>query len=371
MPFNLVRYSQQDPAWKNNKLANGPDTLGYLGCAVASVAMYASSWGYTETPATLNLKLNSVGGFVGEAIVWGAITKFHPQLVSTGLTLCMTIDAPLTQIDTSLSAGQPVIVEVDYSPEAGLQTHWVLLYAKQDNDYLIQDPWPYPPEIQPVTLMSRYAHGQPLSRVIKAVAWYECSSGTPVPPIPPTPPVTTDLFIRPVATATAGIKLRNAPAYDAFANYAEMPGMLLNVIEDKAGALAKVGQMNRWIYVRDPNGHVGYVAGWYVELAPTGTVPPPVPPPAPPTPPTPPIGAPERFQVVVIQGVGMAGLAVRDEPSLGGAKVNNEKAGARLTVIEPSATALPKIGQPGQWLAVKATNNQRGYVLAQYVQLRQ
>ncbi len=75
--------------------------------------------------------------------------------------------------------------------------------------------------------------------------------------------------------------------------------------------------------------------------------------------------------MVVVQSVGTAGLAVRQQPSLGAEKVHDEKAGARLTVIEPAATALPKIGQVGQWLAVKATNNQRGYVMAQYVQLRQ
>ena len=77
------------------------------------------------------------------------------------------------------------------------------------------------------------------------------------------------------------------------------------------------------------------------------------------------------MQVVVIQSVGAAGLAVRLYPSPGANKVNDEVAGARLTVLEPEATALPKIGQAGQWLAVKATNNQRGYVMAQYVQLRQ
>ncbi len=77
------------------------------------------------------------------------------------------------------------------------------------------------------------------------------------------------------------------------------------------------------------------------------------------------------MQVVVIQSVGAAGLAVRQFPSPGANKVNDEVAGARLTVIEPESSALPKIGQAGQWLAVKATNNQRGYVMAQYVQLRQ
>ncbi len=75
------------------------------------------------------------------------------------------------------------------------------------------------------------------------------------------------------------------------------------------------------------------------------------------------------MQVAVVSSVGAVGLAVRQQPSLGSSKVNNEKAGARLTVVEPAETALPKIGQAGQWLAVKATNNKRGYVAAQYVKL--
>jgi hypothetical protein len=198
--------------------------------------------------------------------------------------------------------------------------------------------------------------------------------------------VATDLVLTPVPAATAGIKLHTAPSGDSLANFAEMPGMALSVIEDKSGALAKLGQNSQWIYVRDPNGNQGYVAAWFVHIssapAPAPSTPAPVPPPstppAPPAPsttptpapPTPSTGVPQRFQVVVLQSVGAGGLVVRAQPSLGADKVNNEVAGARLTVIEPPATAMPKLGQPNQWLAVKATNNQRGYVMAQYVQLR-
>ncbi len=422
MPFDLVRYSQQDPAWKNNIIGPGPDNIGYIGCAMTCVAMYASGWGYTETPGTLNQKLTAHGGFTpDEDLVWGAISQFHPQIQCTGLTLCSDQDAPLAQINASLAAGNPVIVEVDYSPDAGLQTHWVLLYAQQGNDYLMQDPWPCPPETKAVSLLSRFAQGQPLQRAIKAVAWYECTAAasvpaptpsTPsapsVPPIPAGPstpstptapstpstplpaPVLTDLVVEVLATATAGIKLHTAPSADSGADFAEMPGVPLSVIEDKAGALAKLGQSNQWIYVRDPNGEQGFVAAWYVqavsvpvsEPVPAPTVPsipapstPSTPSPVPSVPSTPttmpPAGGPQRIQVVVTQSVGPAGLAVRQFPSPGADKVNDEAAGARLTVIEPQSTALPKIGQAGQWLAVKATNNQRGYVMAQYVQLRQ
>ncbi len=391
MAFNLVRYSQQDPQWKNTQIGGGPDTIGYIGCALTSTAMLVSSWGYTETPASLNKKLNAVGGFINEAIVWSAVTKIYPQVKSNGLTICGN-GAPLSQIDASLAAGQPVIVEVDHSPAAGLQTHWVLVYAKQGNDYVIQDPWPYPQETNQVTLMSRFSQGKPLGQAIKAVAWYQVGAAAPAPapapggggsttPPAPTPsplptPIETDLYIQPLPTATAGIKLHTQPTPDSTANYAEMPSYQLQVIEDKTGALAKIGQNNQWIYVRDPSGHQGYVAAWFVQQSSAATpspapaptpAPAPAPTPAPSTPP--PASVPDRFQVVVVNSVGLGGLAVRQQPSQGASKVNTEKAGARLTVIEPGSTAMPKIGVAGQWLAVKATNNQRGYVMAQYVKL--
>jgi hypothetical protein len=399
MAFNIVHYSQQDPQWKNEKISGGPDTIGYVGCALTSLAMYSSGWGFPETPSALNKKLIANGGYIDELIVWGAISKFHSQIKCTGLSLYSNSNAPIVQIDAALAAGQPMIVEVDYSPDAGLQTHWVVLYAKEGNDYLMLDPWPYPPDNQDVTLMSRFSHGQPLQRTIKAIAWFQSTAGGPVPvpapggdtptePPTPTPspaPVGTDLVVQVIPAATAGIKLHTQASQDSIANYAEMPGVPLMVIEDKTGALAKIGQNGQWIHIQDPNGHQGYVAGWYVEKS-TATPPSPTPEPAPaptpapsPTPPTPtptpdsppPASGPERIQVVVLNSVGASGLTVRQQPSPGGTRVNIEKAGARLTVIEPADTAIPKIGVTGKWVAVKATNNQRGYVMAQYIMLRQ
>jgi hypothetical protein len=90
-------------------------------------------------------------------------------------------------------------------------------------------------------------------------------------------------------------------------------------------------------------------------------------PPAPTVPP--PSSEPKKFQVMVKRGVGRLGLAVRAAPSRGAAKVNVEKAGNQLTVLEPASTGLAKIGIAGQWLAIKATNNKRGYVAAEYVEL--
>jgi hypothetical protein len=210
-----------------------------------------------------------------------------------------------------------------------------------------------------VTLMSRFGHGRKLQRAIKAVAWYQSSTAAPPPPGPG--PVETDLYIWPLPNVTAGLRLRPHPSTDYPAIYAEMPGVRLNVIEERAGALAKIGKAGEWIRVRDPNGHQGYVAAWFVEQVPSGA------PPAPTVPP--PSSEPKKFQVIVKRSVGRLGLAVREAPSRGAAKVNVEKAGNRLTVLEPASTGLAKIGTAGQWLAIKATNNKRGYVAAEYVEL--
>jgi hypothetical protein len=44
MPFKLVYLSQQDPQWKQDILGLGDpvDTIGYVGCALTSVAMLLS-----------------------------------------------------------------------------------------------------------------------------------------------------------------------------------------------------------------------------------------------------------------------------------------------------------------------------------------
>jgi len=357
MPFSIVRYSQQDPRWKDDTVGRGRGSMGDIGCAVASVAMYASGWGFIETPGTLNQKLKSVGGFVNQAIVWSAVNRIHPQIRCNALTLCESSPAPIDQIRDSVAGGQPVIVEVDFSPAKGLQTHWVVLYSKLGNDFLMLDPWPFPSDTGEVTLTSRFAHGRNLQRSILAVAWYQCSADAPP---AETSPAVTDLYVWPLPSVTAGLRLRPTPSLTETAIYAEMPGVRLNVVEDKAGALAKIGKEGEWIRVRDPNGHEGYVAAWYVEAVPSEA--PPV------TPVPPPASEPRKFQVAVLRSVGALGLAVRDSPSRGAAKINVEKAGNRLTVLEPASSGLPKIGKAGQWLAIKATNNKPGYVAAEYVE---
>src|SRR5512144_2882969 len=133
MSFKLVYYSQQDPQWKNDILGFGDagDTIGYIGCALTSVAMLLSGHGYTETPKTLNQKLKNVGGFASASIYWGAVSNIYPQVTLKSNISCPGSDAPLNLIDAALAAGQPAIVQVDYSNDPGIQTHWVVVYGKK------------------------------------------------------------------------------------------------------------------------------------------------------------------------------------------------------------------------------------------------
>ena len=94
-------------------------------------------------------------------------------------------------LTASIDAGQPLVIEIDKSPSAGLQNHWVVIYARQGDDYLMLDPWPQPPDHAPGILSTRYGFGRPASEFITAVAWYDASdSPAPAPaPAPRFPPL--------------------------------------------------------------------------------------------------------------------------------------------------------------------------------------
>ena len=416
MPFNLVYLSQQDPQWKNDLLGYGDpgDTIGYIGCALTATAMLVSGHGYAETPKTLNQKLKNAGGFVSSAIVWGAVSKIHPNVALKAYIPCHNSDAPLAQIDASLAAGQPAIVQVDSSPASGLQTHWVVLYARKGDDYLMLDPWPYSPGTEKEDyLMRRYAHGMTLKRAISHVILYEAyGSGGPIAtpstpttdtaPSPPTPvPSTPDgPYARVKDSVTWGLNIRSSIDTSSTANVvtAVTAGTQLLLLE--ADGLSKVGGINQWVRVRTPDGREGFCAAWYLEKVsaeapppstepapgpggeapspppstpapvPTSPTPAPTTPPPAPVPPTPPPSAPEEEKLIlkVSNSVGARGLRLRKYPSLGGALVMTLKANTRLVVLEPADTAKAKVGKVNKWIHVRAPNGKQGYVSAQYVQ---
>jgi hypothetical protein len=391
MTFQLVYYSQQDPKWKQDILGFGDpgDTIGYVGCALTSVAMLLNGHGFVETPQTLNKKLQKVNGFDSACIRWSAVSQIYPQVNMKSFISCASIDAPLAQIDASIAAGQPVIVMVDNSPAAGLQTHWVVLYAKEGSDYLMLDPWPYQTDVTKKTyLMPRYSQGNPLKRSIMHVIIYEAfnasggiaqpssSSTTSAPQTPPTTvPVSTSSFqVRVKADVAWGLNIRSSIDTSSTGNIIiSVPaGTLLSVLS--ADDYAKIGGVNQWVRVRDAQGHEGFAAAWYLEKAQTAapvveTVPASTSTAEAPVPAPKPKPAPSQLVVVVASRVGKFGAKVYETESVRSHIVSTEKVRAKLFVIEDASKAKKKIGKAGKWLNVQTQDGKNGFVNAELVGL--
>ncbi len=270
MSFTPNSISQRDPRWINEKLGfDDTATIGTDGSTLACLAMLVNGYGFDETPSSLNRKLKDLGsgvGFLGSLIVWPGLTEGFPNIVFRGINICRDQPAPMSDINASLDAGQPLVIELDQSPSAGLQNHWVIIYARLGDDYLMLDPWPQPPDDAPAKLGDRYGQGRPASEYITSVAWYAASSS----PASATRPATAPgigLFVRVQAIETVGVTLRSAPDSSATAVAVEPPGTLLHCIEPDAIALPRIGVTDQWLQVSDPGGLDGYVAAWYVDKA--------------------------------------------------------------------------------------------------------
>jgi hypothetical protein len=152
-------------------------------------------------------------------------------------------------------------------------------------------------------------------------------------------------------------------------------GTQLTLLE--TDGVSKIGAVNQWVRVRTPLGREGFAAAWYLEAipgAPSAPVTESTSSPASEAPSSTPVDAPkekkeDKLVVVVSSAVGTSGLRLRKTASKGGTLVAVLKAGTRLTVLEPVRKAKAKIGKANQWLYVRSSKNEQGYVGAEYVKL--
>ncbi|MBL8047029.1 MAG: hypothetical protein JNL09_10830, partial [Anaerolineales bacterium] len=175
---------------------------------------------------------------------------------------CRDVPAPLADIDATLAAGRSVIVLVDYSPDPGVQDHWIVIYGKQGGDYLIRDPWRGPRSDQ--TLTQKYGFAGTPAEIINRVIWLEgagtTSAPTPKPAQPSQPAVTrapttsanvpagTELV---VVALVDQLTLRSQPRIvenNVVHRYAAQTR--LRVVEAVAEARPKLGAQGSWVKVR-------------------------------------------------------------------------------------------------------------------------
>ena len=356
----LKRFSQQDPQWKSKLLGfDNECTVGNYGCLLTCMTMVASTYGFTDTPDSLNDKMKSIGGFQGAFVMPYLIGKALTGMVYRNYLECQNQPAPLAEIDAYLSQGKPVIVEVDYSPKDGVQNHWIVLSGKQGDDYIIQDPWPYPVDSQPVTLISRYGFAGKPAQIIQAVLWLDGPAGAVTPPPPPKLDTSVVASFK-VYASVDDLAIRSQPIVsDATLVKRVKSGTEFSVLEADATAKPKVGQMNQWLPVKAADGTTGYAAAWYVVLQQQAT------PPAPPAPAQPKVTDPS-----VVVKTTTDGVALRSKPETTDATLLKRlPLGAELKVYETESEAKRKIGVMYEWLQVKDVTGQDGVVAAWYVAL--
>jgi len=362
---------QNDDRWANTPLGFGPETIKQWGCLTTSLTMVVNGCGYTETPESLSRKMAGIGAFTGAAINAYRLGEAFPGVALGQLVDCETSAAPIARIDAELAAGKPVVVRVDQSASQGIQDHWVVLYDKDNVDYLMLDPWRYggdePGKALHLTERYKYSGGT-AAEAITSVIFFNISGK------PATAPASAPAAAIPAQSAPAAKKPVPADAVTviptadamAFRGSPSISGPLLrrfalNValksLEPRADTLAKIGVQGQWLNVQAPEGDQGYVAAWYVSSAEKAAAPAAAPAPAPAAAPQ-----PAGFTVKVIEDQ----LAFRSQPVVATNNLITRFAvGTTLTVTDPDSNQ--KIGVNGQWLKVKDATGREGYVAAWYV----
>jgi hypothetical protein len=126
-------------------------------------------------------------------------------------------------------------------------------------------------------------------------------------------------------------------------------GAVMDSLESEAETRTKVGQEDRWLYVRTPEGIEGYVAAWYLRFYEEEEA----------------VGEPVPFVVVKSD----VGLNVRRRPGTGLPPVWHVRDGTVLKVREDPYDVGDKVGKD-QWLKVLTPSLREGYVNGLYVRAK-
>jgi len=353
--FEMEALYQNDPAWENVKLGNqDKETIGSWGCLLTSLTMVVNGYGCDETPETMNEKLKSAGGFQGPLLTPAAVPAVCSRVIYKGYQPCEDSPAPLSKIDAAIAAGKPVIVQVDWSPRAGLQTHWVVLYDKDGDDYYMMDPYRFRGDVpgKKLKLLDRYTHsGRNAARAITGVIWLEGAT----PPLPAPKADLPDDSIN-VFAAVEGLAFRDAPSVSGILLKRLPLNALLQTLETKSAAVPKIGVSGEWLHVQDSAAQQGYVAAWYVSrsVAVEGTEPQKPPPLS--------VDDVEYYLIPIA-----AGLAVRARPSVSGQLLRRVPLGTKFGYLESKDEVNRKVGVINEWIHIYDASGLEGYVAAWYV----
>lgn len=355
--FKTRNLYQNDEKWKSTRLGNSDETLGSWGCLLTSATMMLNGVGYDETPETVNEKMKKAGGFQGALFIPSLLPYIWPNCVYRDMQPCENSPAPIAQIDAALAAGKPVILQVDWNKQQGIQTHYILVKEKKGDDYSIYDPYLYSGDgpDKEVLLTSRYKYnGATLADEISAVLWFDSlNASPPEPPKKTTFPIPADCLT--VYAAEDDLGLRAEPFVNSYLWKRLVRGTELVSLETKSAAKAKIGLNGQWLQVQDPDGDQGYIAAWFVSET---KAPEPVPSNSTPT------GLPPgSLAFVPLEELSLRSQPIIDPKTL----IRRIPVTETLVCIEPASEAIPKVGVIGKWLKMRDAKNMEGYAAAWFV----
>jgi uncharacterized protein YgiM (DUF1202 family) len=364
---------QNDEVWKNTALGNSSETIGGWGCLLTSVTMMLNGIGYNETPVTVNEKMKGAGGFQGAFFIPSVLPYVWPNCAYRDMQPCETIPAPIALIDAAVAEGKPVILQVDWNKQKGIQTHFVLVKEKKGSDYSIYDPYKYGGDgpDKDVLLTTRYKfNGAKLESEISAVLWFNSYSTTP--PEPPKVvkvPVPAEKYI--IYAGEDDLSLRAEPSVGGYLWKRMLTGTELICLEPKAQAKAKIGVQGQWIQVQDPKGDQGYVAAWYVSEQKgkpvSSSTPITVSAPKPGAVPAP-AAAPAPIPAGALALYPTEELSFRSQPVVAPETlIRRVPTSEQLISLEPANQTIAKVGVQNQWIKVRDAGKKEGHVAAWYV----
>ncbi len=129
-------------------------------------------------------------------------------------------------------------------------------------------------------------------------------------------------------------------------------GVVVDALEPKADVKSKIGQEGQWIRIRTPSGTDGYVAAWYLQLHEKEL-------------------APKIDVLVRVVSPDLGFLNVRLDPSTQRPPVTQVDHGVVLDAQASKEEVEAKVGQPGEWLAIRTPDGDEGFVAAQYLTIHE
>ncbi len=365
---------QNDEQWKKTPLGHSSETIGGWGCLLTSVTMMLNGIGYNETPVTVNDKMKKAGGFQGAFFIPSVLPYVWGNCAYQDMQPCETSPAPVSLIDAAVAAGKPVILQVDWNKQAGIQTHFVLVKEKKGKDYSIYDPYMYGGDgpDKEVLLTTRYKYnGAKLESEISAILWFNnYGTNLPEPPKVEKIPLPAEKYL--IYAGEDDLSLRAEPSVSGYLWKRMALGTELISLEPKAQAKTKIGVNGQWLRVQDPNGNQGYVAAWFVSeqkgkpASSSTSVPAPTSGAAPAPRPASSSAAPVPAGALALFPT--EELSFRSQPVISNdTLIRRISPTEQLICLEPAKQAIPKVGVQNQWLKVQDASKKQGYVAAWYV----